>query len=248
MATPIPNEHRTVRWYVKRTFRRWLQPSLNDLHRVADIQTTDAGRILTERFGISVTRADGYREELEESVAENPNRAASLSYPERMAIEMVEAGVIYSLIRARKPQWMIETGVANGFSSFAILSAMRRNGAGRLVSFDPGRDVGAVVPTELRNNGWELVRAPLREDRGIPPLDLFMHDSAHDYANQLREYRIAWRHLNPGGVLMSDDIDASYAFIAFCRMLGRRPDVLVGSRKAFGLLVKPAASPVTSSQ
>ena len=46
-------------------------------------------------------------------------------------------------------------------------------------------------------------------------IDIFIHDSLHTYDHMLFEYRTAWPHLRPGGILLSDDTDWNRAFPTF---------------------------------
>lgn len=145
-------------------------------------------------------------------------------------LDFTSAEVIYSLVRALKPEKVAETGVANGISSRYILSALEKNGRGRLVSIDcvpegapdflpEGRQAGWLVPPALRGR-WEFVAGKTSEK--LPPLlerdgtiDIFIHDSEHTYANMMFEYRAAWPHLRGGGLLLTDDAGLTYAFEDF---------------------------------
>jgi predicted O-methyltransferase YrrM len=164
-----------------------------------------------------------------------------------------QAAVIYALTRERRPETVVETGVCNGYSTAVWLEAMRANGTGRLFSIDypeyaGSRGVaqtfwsgkgGAVVPEDCES-GW-LVPPPLRdrwdlrlgtsasllepllEQQG--PVDMFFHDSEHSKQNQLFEFRAAWKHLKPGGLIVASDINWSDAFDEFWREVkseGRR--------------------------
>lgn len=58
---------------------------------------------------------------------------------------------LYALIRVEEPELIVETGVANGFSSTVILAALDENGHGELISVDvpfteEGEDEIAPVP------------------------------------------------------------------------------------------------------
>lgn len=91
--------------------------------------------------------------------------------------------MLYALVRMQKPQVVIETGVASGRSSSAILQALADNGIGKLYSIDlphfykgatpgaytthegntelkgfvpEGKKPGWLVPQELRSR-WELI-------------------------------------------------------------------------------------------
>lgn len=158
--------------------------------------------------------------------------------------------VLYLLVRALEPERVVETGVANGGSSFFILSALAKNGKGKLWSFEPperspfvppGRGEGWLVPEGLRGS-WTLLREnsltglePLFARLG--PVDLFFHDSDHSYEVMDAEYRLAWPHVRPGGVLASDDVFFHSAFDDFAARAGGRPLVW---RTRLGILRKAA--------
>jgi hypothetical protein len=143
---------------------------------------------------------------------------------------------LYRLVRQARPERVVETGVFFGRSSAAILSALERNGRGRLVSIDlpvPGAyfnsdgryesspanagRTGCLVPRQLRAR-WELRLGDAREllpaavSGGV---DLFLHDSEHSEAHMTFEYETAWARLPTGGVLASDDTDWSAAWPRF---------------------------------
>lgn len=154
------------------------------------------------------------KRDLERSAA-----GAGLSYKE---------AIIYLLVRRYKPRLMIETGVANGATSYCILRAMRDNGVGSLISVDypmykaakgdpfhlpVGKRPGWLVPDELRGR-WRLL---LGKSGDILPklggrVDMFFHDSEHSYKNMMFEYNWAIRHMKRGGILLSDDVGWNRAF------------------------------------
>jgi predicted O-methyltransferase YrrM len=154
---------------------------------------------------------------------------------------------LWGFTRSVRPKRFFETGVADGASTRIVLDALEENGDGRLWSVDILADAGALARRSAAVHRWQFVVLPARGRaavlRGtigsVGPLDVFLHDSDHSYPWQAFEYRQAWSALVPGGWLLSDDIDASYAFFDFARRHGLRPWVLVGPRKLFGALRKP---------
>ena len=131
--------------------------------------------------------------------------------------------VLYALCRIVKPDVVIETGVASGVSSSYILCGLHENNDGVLYSIDfswrEGQS-GRLIPDYLRYR-WQLTMG--RSSDKLPPLldglkkvDIFLHDSEHTYQNMLFEYQTAWTYLQPGGLLLSHNIDASDAFPDFC--------------------------------
>jgi predicted O-methyltransferase YrrM len=153
------------------------------------------------------------------------------------------AELLWALVRERKPKIVVETGVCNGLSSAVMLEALELNGTGRLVSVDlpefsdpalnaaefwdgkggavipAGKSVGWLAP-EARRGGWRLVLG--RSQEVLPgvladcgPVDIFIHDSEHSYANQMFEFRLGFDALAPGGILVATDINWSGAFDDF---------------------------------
>lgn len=143
----------------------------------------------------------------------------------------------YVVTRALRPAAVVETGVWRGLSSWTILAALDANGYGELTSIDfPPLDesqqveVGHLVPDRLRGR-WTLELGPSRQllprvIERIDSLGIFVHDSDHTTANMTREYRVAWRAMRSGSVLISDDIDANHAFVRFAERVGCAPVVL----------------------
>lgn len=158
--------------------------------------------------------------------------------------------LLAAIVATMKPDVIVETGVARGFSTAVILTEMARNAHGHLYSLDlPVLDahtgfIGAAVPVELRAR-WTLRLGPSRKHlprllREVGDVDVFLHDADHLYASQLREYRTAWDHLRPAGLLISDDVWVSAAFDRFASDVDRDPIVLRGTDQndATGILVR----------
>jgi predicted O-methyltransferase YrrM len=145
---------------------------------------------------------------------------------------------LYLLVRAARPQVVVDTGVPYGGSSSHILAALERNGAGALYSIELGRDQREpphdyFVPADLRRR-WSLILGDSR--RELPALlsrlgtiDMFHHDSLHTWDHMTWEFETAYPHVRPDGVLTSDDILGAAtlrevlwenAFPAFCRRHG----------------------------
>jgi predicted O-methyltransferase YrrM len=192
-------------------------------------------------------RNRGYEDEfseLNEEVEKRYSRHIG-SHSRDCRIEDSAAFVLYAWIRSRKPKIVLETGVANGHSSVMILSAMSRNGCGELHSTDVIADVGELIgPSE--KSRWNYHLFPLTSSRSafrkllakIGSIDVFFHDSLHTYAWQLFEYESVFSRISEGGLLASDDVDVSYAFIDFCRSNKQAPAVLLDSRKMVGFIRK----------
>jgi len=142
---------------------------------------------------------------------------------------------LYWLARRLRPRTIVQTGVCNGFSCALLALALARNGDGGELHaidlpqvFDPGdpawtrggQTYGVIIP-EGKSSGWlvpDSCRDRVHIQTGdaatlLPPLlarlgaiDFFFHDSDHTYDHMAFEFREAKRVLEPGGLLVADDI------------------------------------------
>jgi len=149
-------------------------------------------------------------------------------------------GLLYFLVRLRRPKVAVETGVAAGWSSEAILSAMAANGEGVLWSSDlpyvrAGREPGVLVSAEHRDR-WRLFKQGDKDNLPLilsqcGPVEFFHYDSDKSVAG--RDW--AWRQVAPrlaaDAVVVWDDIQDNWHFRD--RMQGR---VFRFQRKFVGLV------------
>lgn len=227
--------------------RRRAQPSLNDLYAVAEHVHIDARKLIATHFS-GTDSPDRLVAEAAEAEAALARRyeAADLAYPADWSVGQGTSQVLYAMVRARRPALIVETGVANGHSSYLMLRALERNGSGRLISIDLDARAGVLVDSSLRA-AWDLRILP-ETGRGaafrglmrqLGAIDVFIHDSDHQYQWQRLELATAAGSVRSGGVVASDDVDASFAFVDVARERGWRPTLLVERRKVFGFAIVP---------
>ena len=135
--------------------------------------------------------------------------------------------LIYDCVKLLRAEKVIETGVAYGWSSLAILKAFYDIGSGKLCSVDmpyPRRnnekEVGIVVPQYLREN-WVLIRKP--DKPGITEalkklngkIDICHYDSDKSWWGRHYAYPILWKSLKSNGLFISDDIQDNLYFSKF---------------------------------
>ena len=124
---------------------------------------------------------------------------------------------IYFLVRALKPEVVVETGVCYGASSAYILEALRENRRGALYSIDLGNAADEppsnfFVRPRLRDR-WHLIVGDSKQElprllARLGRIDLFHHDSLHTPEHMMWEYETAFPYLGPTGVLSSHDVRA----------------------------------------
>jgi predicted O-methyltransferase YrrM len=132
--------------------------------------------------------------------------------------------LLYYLVRSRRPRVVVETGVAAGWSSRAVLEAMAANGEGHLWSSDlpylrqrdSDRSIGCLVPDAMRDRWTLLVDG---DHRNLPaileqcgPIDLFHYDS--DKSRHGRQWAMdrVQSHLSSDAMVVMDDIGDNLFF------------------------------------
>ncbi len=158
--------------------------------------------------------------------------------------------LLYDCVRLLKAKKVIETGVAYGWSSLAILKAIYDKGSGKLYSVDMPyprkkneKDVGIVVPKYLRQN-WVLIRKP--DKPGIldalkqldEEIDICHYDSDKSWWGRKYAYPILWKSLKPKGLFISDDIQDNLYFSEFVKNKSTKFAVIKFKEKFVGLIRK----------
>jgi len=205
--------------------------------------------------GVSGAELQQYRRELHASALPDVllRRGAGLAFTR----ELPQGALLYLLVRAAKPDRVVETGVRPGYTTAWILAALDAAGRGELVSLGPGPaagralavqhvSVGQFVPPTLRSR-WTLALGNSEERlrdilAAISRIDLFLYDNGPDAARARFELRAAWDALSPRGVLLAHRVDASPAWAEFCERQGVPPQVLDPGPPPMGALgVRPPA-------
>lgn len=143
------------------------------------------------------------------------------------SVEMGGGGdiqLLYALTVLTRAQRVVETGVAFGWSSLAILAALHEQRTGTLVSVDmpyPKMDyekwVGLAVPADFQSR-WSVLHEPDRFGLGKAisllggQINLCHYDSDKSYSGRRYGYALMWKALRPGGIFISDDIEDNLAF------------------------------------
>ncbi|MGH3266074.1 MAG: class I SAM-dependent methyltransferase [Trebonia sp.] len=153
---------------------------------------------------------------------------------------------IWCAARHRRPEVVLETGVAHGVSSRVILEALNLNGLGRLWSIDIANPLNrsvhgqeGVAVTDACRPRWTYVEGESR--LRMPPLveevgrvDLFVHDSLHTLKNTLFEMEQAASVMSTGGVMLVDDIRSHDGFKTFAERHPEFKTILVSTLDGVG--------------
>ena len=138
--------------------------------------------------------------------------------------------LLYFLIRKFKLLNIVETGVAAGWTSLAILRALKKNGKGFLYSSDfpyfrlenPEKYIGYLAKDESNKDNWFLdIRG---DDIALPEIvkkldnntiDLFHYDSDKSYSGRVNALRILSSKINSKTIIIFDDIQNNLHFKEF---------------------------------
>lgn len=142
----------------------------------------------------------------------------------------------------RRPTNVVEVGVANGYSTRTVLTALSDLNSGTLTSFDIDKRCSAVV-TRSQAQRWDFQLLPTGFARAalglkssissLPPADLWFSDADHSYAWQRYEWNLAIASLGSDGVIVADDVDATPAWSELAGPIERH--AIVDTRRVVGV-------------
>jgi len=147
---------------------------------------------------------------------------------EKLGLDLGGGGhypLLYFMVRFMKPREVVETGVAAGWSSQALLLALRENRrGGKLYSSDfpyfrlknPERYVGCVVDDTLKEH-WTLLiegdryNLPFIAERS-QTIDLFHYDSDKSYSGRAFALQCLQPKFSATVAILFDDIQNNFHF------------------------------------
>lgn len=163
------------------------------------------------------------------------------TFPDIWNVETNLASYLYAYVMQKKPKVVVETGVANGFSTKILMKALEQTG-GVLHSFDVLNECRSAYKGQ---GNWNFYLVPKRNQKAFFrnlttgwDVDLWFHDGDHSFIWQQFEYNLARLRLTNDGVIISDDVDSSEAWIEFCGRSKMENLCVFDSRKIFGLAKK----------
>jgi predicted O-methyltransferase YrrM len=152
--------------------------------------------------------------------------------------------LVYSVVKHLRPSRNLETGVAHGWSTLAILAGLDRPNA-TLQSVDlpyinspKERLVAHLVPENLKKN-WYLLKYPDSLGtriaiRKLGVIDFFHYDSDKRYRQKKRTLFRVYKSMRVGGVMLVDDVGDNSAFFDFCKQVSAYPLVCNFQSKQVG--------------
>jgi len=123
----------------------------------------------------------------------------------------------YVIVRILEPDIVVETGTDKGLGSAVIGRASSKNGKGKIISVDLRPPRGFVMPDDkfglpiefVTENSIEYLR------KSTSQIDIFLHDSNHEYEYEYAELSEAYEFLSERGLLLSDNSNQTTALFDF---------------------------------
>lgn len=197
-----------------------------------DLENADeVAPFVAEALGIPLEEAARYVREAETDpeLNEELTRRVRWRFDTKRRLPLGRRVIWYAVVRAARPQLLVECGVQEGLGSLVLLRALERNAAdganGRLLSIDPLPKAGWLVPGRLRER-WQLVTA--QSEQALPSaldgleVGVLLSDSGGSYERELREYEIAHAHGSAGLLLIAGSADQTPALADFSARNGYR--------------------------
>lgn len=127
----------------------------------------------------------------------------------------VEGKTLYALIRALKPEAVVELGSWEGCSTTHIATALSINGRGRVTAVDMNAGAGGSFPPNLAAlrtpvTGDAIAWLATQDDESI---DFLFEDTSHSADMCAAIASLCKTKLAPGGVLVMHDAGHDFAFV-----------------------------------
>jgi predicted O-methyltransferase YrrM len=138
--------------------------------------------------------------------------------------------LLYFITRFFKPKFILETGVAAGFSSYAFLKAIKKNKKGVLYSSDlpyfriknPSKYIGIIVPQGLKSNYWHLYTEGdsvniFNIRKKVKTFDLIHYDSDKSYLGRYFFFKNIESMIKQNTIIIMDDLHNNIFFFDYIR-------------------------------
>lgn len=155
------------------------------------------------------------------------------NYPPHSSISDTERAVLFSLIRAMKPEAVAEIGTGFCGTSEVIARALWENGKGTLYTTDPfgGERCLPILqrwPQPLQETTRYFAQSSMdfafTLGRSKTILDIAFVDGNHDFEFAYFDIAMAARLLRPGGVMVIDNSEQSGPYYAAAQFVQHNPD------------------------
>ncbi len=215
---------------VLRESARWLMHSREHTNYTYDLQPLNLEHLawfVAEVARVPVSEARSYLDEIrcDRALVEHVRGMTHESARRGLAdqdVRFARRVGWYALVRALRPQLVVETGTDKGLGSVVLASALLRNGQGRLVTLDVNPDAGYLIAGPYADvASLEIGDSIEWLSRCSEPIDLFVHDSSHTPEHERAEFAAVEPVLAPGAVALSDNSHVTSVLPTWAEATGR---------------------------
>lgn len=133
----------------------------------------------------------------------------------------------YALVRAKKPEIVVETGVDKGLGSCVLTAALVKNSEEGHEGYYYGTDINPEAGYLLRDKyarfGSILFGDSIQSLRELDVnVDVFINDSDHSADYEAREYEVIRGKLSEGAIVLGDNSHATDRLLEFAERTGRQ--------------------------
>jgi hypothetical protein len=157
-------------------------------------------------------------------LVEDSTHLNNQAFPARWNTNQMTRQVLFRACRALNPDYVVETGVANGTSSRILLSAIDMNKNGLLQSFDIDPEASKSICDPALLKLWRFCHLKGSKSKSLSTLStivsehihdsiLWYHDSDHSSWWQFNEFKVFAALNARTKVFFCDDIDSSYGWL-----------------------------------
>ena len=150
---------------------------------------------------------------------------------------------VYTAIKVKKPDKVVETGVAAGVSTNTMLDALHSNANGTLVSVDITNQVGELIDDSLKTRWLLKILPEIGREKSFAKYlsentdaSLFLHDSDHSSSWQIKEFSLVVRKLPNIDLMLFDDVGQELIDFIFHNFANSQVIVLDENRKFSGII------------
>jgi hypothetical protein len=167
------------------------------------------------RYIAELEADDSLREHLEKQAVTSPRRGLT----DRRVRYGRRAGW-YALVRARRPEHVVETGTDKGLGACVLAAAVMKNAHGRVTTIDTNEAAGSLLGGSYADAvdfrmGDSVALLP-----NLDPVDLFIHDSLHTAEHEAAELEAI--PLTPDALALSDNAHVTDVLAGWAERTGRR--------------------------
>lgn len=129
----------------------------------------------------------------------------------------------YAIVRALRPDHVVETGTDKGLGSVVLAAALLRNGKGQLTTMDVNPAAGYLVSDSYAEVTSVVIGDSLHGlSTSVSNVGVFIHDSDHTSRHETAELEAVAPNLAPGARILSDNSHETDSLVAWAGITNRR--------------------------